>query len=319
MKKKLLFTFWISFMLFFICLVFLYSSNISSIVIYSINIFIKNIFPSLFPMFIISYVLVNIGIPHFIGNLFSKLFTKAFKVKKEASFIFLMSLITGFPSSSKNACEMMEKKIFNEKDTEKVLMFTFFANPLFIINTVGNIFLNSKIIGFIIFISHILGNIFVGIIFRNKKPIYTDCEKVTLKDTNGNLYKDFNKKNIVFLIFNAIKNAIDVLFSVFGIITFFLILTSLICNVFSLNDYFKTFLSSILEMTTGLKNLSLLNIDINTKAVLSSMIISFGGLSVHSQIMSILENKKVKYAPFFFSRIVHSLFSGFITFILLVL
>ena len=46
------------------------------------------------------------------------------------------------------------------------------------------------------------------------------------------------------------------------------------------------------------------------------MIISFGGLSVHLQVMSILSNTKVKYLPFLFSRIIHAILSGILSYVL---
>lgn len=45
-------------------------------------------------------------------------------------------------------------------------------------------------------------------------------------------------------------------------------------------------------MTQGLSFISELDIAMNIKIVLTTMIISFGGLSCHMQVMSILSEKK---------------------------
>ena len=46
------------------------------------------------------------------------------------------------------------------------------------------------------------------------------------------------------------------------------------------------------------------------------MIISFGGLSVHMQIFSILSDTKIKYLPFLTARVMHAFISSFLVFIL---
>ena len=72
-------------------------------------------------------------------------------------------------------------------------------------------------------------------------------------------------------------------------------------------------------MTSGLKFISLSNSNMISKLLLSCFIISFGGLSVHTQIMNILEDKKIKYLPFFITRILHGIISVIILFSLLLL
>ena len=62
-------------------------------------------------------------------------------------------------------------------------------------------------------------------------------------------------------------------------------------------------------MTQGLKHISLLNISNNYKALLICMIISFGGLSVHTQILSIISDTKIEYKPFLLARIIHVIIS----------
>ncbi len=67
-------------------------------------------------------------------------------------------------------------------------------------------------------------------------------------------------------------------------------------------------------MTQGLKYISLEAIPLKLKCTLSTMIISFGGLSVHMQIISILSDTKIKYFPFLTARILHALISSLLVF-----
>src|SRR5699024_7144948 len=99
-----------------------------------------------------------------------------------------------------------------------------------------------------------------------------------------------NNKRFGSIITNSLINTINTLLLILGVITTFLIITTIIDNNFNLSLLNKSLLSGFLEMTQGLKHVSLLNISNNYKALLICMIISFGGLSVHTQILSIISD-----------------------------
>lgn len=109
---------------------------------------------------------------------------------------------------------------------------------------------------------------------------------------------------------------IDTLLLVLGTITFFLILTTLLAEKLNLSGINQTIMNGIFEMTQGLKFASLLNTDLRTKAVLMTMFLSFGGISVHAQIMSIISDTKIRYMPFFVARLLHAAISGLLVFLL---
>ena len=309
MKKKiysLIVLFCLSFVIFFI---FTNSSIINDSIFFSYELFIKNIFPSLFPMFIISYILVEIGIPEFLCSIFYKLFNKLFLVKSDASFVFFMSMLTGFPSSAKYIDMLIEKNRIDSHDASKILIFTFFSNPLFIVNTVGIMFLGNINLGFIILVSHITGNILVGLLFRN----YNKTNSTDIIDARKGIKVLINKINTTsfFSVFlNSIKDAINTMILIFGIIvTFQIIISILPCNMF-----FK----GIIEMTTGLRLISIYD-NLYFKVFLSTFFISFGGLCIHTQIMNILNKKRVRYLPFLFARIIHGIISAVMSIILCLL
>lgn len=309
MKKKiysLIVLFCLSFVIFFI---FTNSSIINDSIFFSYELFIKNIFPSLFPMFIISYILVEIGIPEFLCSIFYKFFNKLFLVKSDASFVFFMSMLTGFPSSAKYIDMLIEKNRIDSHDASKILIFTFFSNPLFIVNTVGIMFLGNINLGFIILVSHITGNILVGLLFRN----YNKTNSTDVIDARKGIKVLINKINTTsfFSVFlNSIKDAINTMILIFGIIvTFQIIISILPCNMF-----FK----GIIEMTTGLRLISIYD-NLYFKVFLSTFFISFGGLCIHTQIMNILNKKGVRYLPFLFARIIHGIISAVMSIILCLL
>ena len=124
-----------------------------------------------------------------------------------------------------------------------------------------------------------------------------------------------NKEDFGKIITGSLLNSINTLLLILGVMTMCLVITTIIDNNINLNSVLQSLLNGSIEMTQGLKYISLEAIPLKLKCVLSVMILSFGGLSVHMQITSILSDTKIKYLPFLLSRIVHSLISGLLMFI----
>lgn len=309
MKKKLFSITIVLFFTFIIVSIFSFSLEINNIIAFSFETFIKNIFPSLFPMFIIANILTSIGLPEFLGSVTSKIATKFFNVKPVASFVFFMSMISGFPSNAKYIKDLLDQNLIEEVDANKIILFTFFGNPLFIINTIGIMFFNDIKIGILLLICHILGNIIVGLLFSklfNKKEIIIQ-EKVNIKKSLKIFHNKINNTPIFKVFLNSINNSLLTLLNIFGIITCFLIFVEIINSNIKLNPISNSLLTGLLEFSSGLKSVSLTNISFNLKLYLSIFFISFGGLAVHAQVLNILENYKIKYYIFFLARLIHGL------------
>lgn len=312
MRKNIV-SFLIMIVLIFITFQILISStDILETVAFSFNIWKSSIFPSLFPFFVISEILVNYGFVEFVGELFKPIMYKLFKTKGEAAYVFIMGMISGFPSSSKYVRELHIKGILTENEATKILTFTHFSNPLFILGTISVVFLNNKEIGLLILLTHYISNIFIGLIFRNLYPSKKEHLKFSLKKSIQ-LMTDKrinNKKSFGLVISDALTNTINTLLLILGTITLFLIITTIIDNNVNLSPYYQAILNGVIEMTQGLKYISIQELPLKIKTIISTMFISFGGISVHMQIISILSDTKIKYFPFFIARIIHSIISG---------
>ena len=292
--------------------ILIHPNYVSSSTSLAFDIWKNNLFPFLFPMFVISEVMISLNAIDIFSNLGNNIITKLFKVKKEGTFILIMSMLSGFPSSAKYINSMYEKGILNDNDASKILMFTHFSNPLFIIGTISSTFLGNIKLAKLIFLSHYLTNILIGIMFRNYNPIK--------KENNLSSFKYINTKeqpkNLGKVLGASIINSINTLLLILGTISIFLLITTILNSTINLGNTGNAIINGIIEMSQGLKYVSMLEISLHLKTTLSVMIISFGGLSVHLQVMSILSNTKVKYLPFLLSRIIHALIAGLIAFLL---
>ncbi len=309
MKKKVLTVVSLIVLFSFFIAVFIYSKEVAESITFSISIWKDNLLPSLFPFFLMSELLMEYGFIEFISFIFGKYMVYFFYLPKETSYAFFVSLFSGFPSGSKYVKDLLTRGLITEEEANYLIMFTHYSNPLFIVSTIGILLLNNLKYGYIILISHIISNIMVAFIFRKKKFISYRKEKfIHLIDEISNR----KKKKFITVLVDAIWKSFKVLVNMLGIIMFFLIITTLIDSIISLNGFPRAIISGFLEMTQGVKFVSQMDISINIKAAIIGSIISFSGLSVHFQVKSIIDGSKIKYQNFLIARIIQSILCFFI-------
>lgn len=303
MKKFIIFLTFI-----FIFIIISNSSSIINNIILSFNICFNSLFPSLIPFMILSNILIRYNIINELSDMFKFVTKKIFKINENSAFAIIMSMISGTPSNSKYLKDLYDNKLIGLDDIKKCINFCHFTNPIFIIGTIGITFFNNKKIGLIILISHYLSSFIIGIIFRNIKNTTIESKK-NIKNNN---------KKFISILNESIINTANTLLLILGIITFCLIITAIIDEIIFINDNYR-FIYGFLEITQGLKYLSLSNLNINIKVIIASFIISFGGICIHLQVFSILDNKKIRYLPYLFSRILHGILSSSITLLIIML
>lgn len=291
--------------LFFILIILTNSVEIMDSIRTSFNICFNNLFPSLIPFMLLSNILLEFNFINDLSDILGKFMNKIFKVNKNTSFAFIMSILSGTPSNSKYLNDLLKKDLINITDVQKCLNFCHFTNPIFILGTVGFIYLHDKKLGIIVLISHYLSSIIIGL-FNKKDNIYI----------NSSIRKNKNNKNFIKIINESIYSTASTLLLILGIITCFLSFTCLINKIFNIPNNYK-FLYGLIELTQGLNYLGSSNINIITKTIVASFLVSFGGMSIHAQVFSILDNKKIRYLPYFLSRLFSAIIASFISFIIL--
>ena len=263
--------------------------DLKSIILESSNIWLYNLVPSMLPFYIISDLLINYGLIDILAFLFKKIINKLFNVSENASFVIFFSMFTGFPSSAKYLKNLLDLNYISIEDANKIIRFTHFSNPLFIINVIGNTIIGNKKIGFLILLSHYLSNFIIGFLYRKEQT-----QKITTKRVK-------NTKTFGSILTTSFINSFDSLLIILGSLITFKILTSIIFHYLG----FNFIISSLLEITQGLFALKNLTLNIELKALIAVAMISFGGFCIHTQVYSILSETKISYKNYFFSRILH--------------
>jgi len=305
MKTKIFNIIVILFSLFILIEIIIMKNTIYSSIIYALNMWVNSLIPALFPFFIISDILINYNITNYIPKIFKNICKYIFNITDNMLTILILSMISGFPSNARNTRTLYDKELISLDEANHILIFSHFSNPLFILTTVAVFFFHNSKLGFILLVSHYLSNFILGFLFRKK---FNHNDKFSYDD----------KLNVNFgnVFISSLKKSIDTILLICGIVTVFLMLSSIIINTFDINIYNSMLVKGILEITIGIEALSKLNLSMIYKAVIASCFLAFGGFSVHMQVISQITETKIKYSYFFLGRMYQMIISGLITYIL---
>lgn len=279
-----------------IYILFKYNSILNTSVIDAVNLWITKVFPSLFIMFIINDIIINTIILNNLTKIINPIFNKIFNTTGNSSEVFLLSIFSGTPSSAFIIKEMLANNKITLESANKLISFTYFSNPLFLYNILSLSF--NKYITIKIILFHYLSNIVIGLFYRNKYS-----EKIQLQNMQNNNINLFNT------LCNSIKKSLDTLLMILGTITFYMIITNILTSIFNFNLFVEVMIKGLFEITQSLNIINKLNSISIIKEIIAISIISFGGLSIHTQVLTILNTTDISYKNFFIGRILHVLIS----------
>lgn len=274
MNKKRINIIFIILIYLFIYLIFKENTSLSNITFLSFKMYILKVFPFLFIMMILNNLLLKCNFPYYFNKIF----------ESDKLYIFINSILSGSPINAILIKNYLENNNITEEDASKIICFTSFNNPLFLYNYLTLILKDFnnvlRVMGIIYFT-----NIVIYLYFRKRIKI-----KTLVKYQNYNLRKE---------LFNIISESTFNMIKIMGIIIFFKITLDLLMTK---NNIVISLLKGLVEVTSGLNSLTSLSTSAKIKEIISYIIISFMGLSIHMQISTILENYNINYKYFYLSR-----------------
>ena len=288
MKKNFKNNIYIFITLFFIIILFKNNKSFQSCILNGTMTFFQNVFPSLFPMFIINDILMNYNFYFIVDKTIHKLLKKLLGFSNMASYIFVMSMFSGTPTNAYLTANLVKENKLSNKDASIILSYSCFLNPLFLYNMLNLIFKDSNLTLKLMLVNYGL-NFVIAFLFRK----YPYENKNNFKFPTLSFSKCLSK---------SLKRSIDTLLIILGTIIFYFILCEGF-NYFINFPYLNCFINGILEATGGLIKLNTLNINIHLKAITASIFILFCGLSIHTQIKNIIADVDISSKYFVISRI----------------
>ncbi|OEH85769.1 sporulation integral membrane protein YlbJ [Desulfuribacillus stibiiarsenatis] len=299
------------------------------------------VFPALLPFFIVSEILMGLGVVHFMSVLLEPFMRPIFNVPGAGAFVMTMGFSSGYPIGAKLTTRLREQGLLSRAEGERLVSFTTTSDPLFMFGAISVGFFYNPSIGIIIVTAHYISAILVGIIMR-----FHDREQIPSSkgsSTNDALLfralqsmhraRMVDRRPLGRLLGDAVTSSLHTL----GLIGGFMIVMSVLISILKevhVTSLLSTMLQGIIifvgispelstslitgffEVTLGSQEASLTNTLFIQKIVVVSILLAWNGLSVHAQVAALLSTSDIRYKPYVISRIIHASLAAITTLLL---
>ena len=294
-----------------------------------LNVWWGIIFPSLLPFFVASELLMKLGFVHFLGILLEPIMRPLFNVPGSGGFVLMMGLVGGAPINGLLITQLREKQLCTKSEAERLLCFTNFCTPLFMISAVAVGMLGHPELGFIIAGSHYLANIILGLGLRFYKPNEVgpgfDSGSISIKKAFVTMlrFQRQHKETIGKLLNDAIASSVLKLLNVGGFIILFSVIIGIFTQVgliefmasgaalllvplgFSI-EIVPSIASGLFETTISSTIASEAAVTEVQKVIAISFMLGWSGFSIHAQVASMVAQTDIGLRLFFMTRVAHA-------------
>ena len=284
------------------------------------------IVPSLFPFFVLSALLVELGFARYLGRFLEKVMRPLFNVSGECSLAFALGFIGGYPTGAKTAIAIYQKGLCTRTEAERLLSFCNNSGPSFILGVVGAGIFSSGKAGILLYLAHTAASLLVGIIFRfyghgKSRPESglqnTQIETVSLSAafTKSVITSFTSIMNIcAFVIFFSVTIKLLFLFDIIpGLASF---LGSVTSKVGGNAEKAELLLTGLIEISSGVWTLRSAAATMKEQLVLAAFMLGWAGISVHCQVLSFLSGSGLSTRTYIGGKILHGIISAVLTYIL---
>lgn len=214
----------------------------------------------------------------------------------------VMAFLSGYPMGAKIVGDSVKEGVLSSSEGRHVLSYSLVTGPAFILGTVGAFLGNSQAAA-IAAIGHYAGAVCNGLMWKSNV-----AEKYRKISTNGH-----RENNL-----DCFTDAILAGFRAMAIILAYLILFMIGADLLEMaglldllpGEHWRSFARGLMEMTVGTSALGMCNINLRLKTVLTAFLISFGGLSVIGQSLSVSGGGWLSLTDLIKIKITHGLLAG---------
>lgn len=310
-----------------------------------LKLFWDSVFPALLPFFILSELLLGIGVVHALGVVLEPLMRPLFNVPGVGAFALSMGLAAGYPMDAVITAKFRKNKLCNRIEGERLLAFTNTADPLFMFGAVAVGMFKSPQLGMLLAIAHYIAAFLVGVTFKfygigkKHRNVQDDVIEAPVQ-VRGSIFKRAyaemlraraeDGRPLGKLLGDSVNDSMKTLFMILGFIIFFAVLFKVLTligiipllavpvaalfHIFGLDiSLVHPFLAGLFEIDIGSAAAAQAQAPLIQQLIIVSFIIAWSGLSVHAQVASVLMGSDIRMKPYMLARLLHAVLAGVIT------
>ena len=270
-----------------------------------INLCANVVIPSLFLFLVLANFWVTSGFVEMLSKGLAPLTRLLFRLPGSCAGVLFLGMIGGYPVGISMTATLFRQHRITKNEAQRLCSFAFNAGPAFVVFAVGDAMLHSFRAGVLLYASVVLSALLLGIVsgFFAEKEV-----KASASPSPSDIFYGLPLSRAVP---EAVSKATHTMLFICAWVVLFYALTACLQGL-PLSKGSLLFLNCVLEVTVGLKSAAG-----QFPLPVLAAILSFGGLSVHCQILEDLQTCGVKFLHFLVSRGVCGVFSACICAVLL--
>ena len=284
----------------------------------------NNVLPALLPFMIATSMLISLGFAEFFARFTAPFTQKIFNLPGEAGFGILAGLTSGYPMGAKIVADLKKKEQLNTEQAQHLLAFCNNAGPLFVVGVVGVGMFENAGVGYVLWVSHILAALLVGLILRptGKAPLPVGSTQLPTDQSDAAIFLTADKNHDIphkeplgKILGEAVKNAMESMTLIGGLIIFFSVVAAVVGTLGIMDiPLLGGIITGFLEVTGGVRRLVLSQSGMTLPAV--AFILAFGGFAVHAQSFHFLAGSGVKAVPYLWAKGLHGAIAAMLTIVI---
>jgi len=267
-------------------------------------------------------MLTALGFTKMVSSWIAPIMGFVFNLPGAAGFALITGLISGYPMGAKTVADIWHDGEISTKEAQRLLAFCNNAGPLFIVGVVGIGILGNASAGYMLWIGHVVAALIIGFLTRGNVRAYGDRTHNQRKhEIRGIIRSD--SINIGKTLGDAVKNAMEALVVVGGLIIFFSVVVRAVTIIvvgslpFFANTPFIGIIAGLIEVTGGVKLLGDLPSALSPARMAAiGGLIAFGGFSVHAQALHFTAGTGIKAGTYVLSKALHGAVAAGVTWVL---
>jgi len=284
------------------------------------------IIPSLFPFFVLSTLMVQLGLTQYFGRVLEPIMRPLFNVGGACSSAFVLGFVGGYPVGAKTAVALYENGQISRVEVERLLAFSNNSGPAFILGVVGiSIFASSRV-GLLLYAAHAAASILVGILFRRwgvrrpgggrrqREPIQAvRFSQAFIGSVTGAFRSTLNICG--FVIFFTVF--IRLLFLAGAIPAIAGLLGDLLAGLGFDAGWASFLLIGLIELSSGVWSLRDVAGQVPSAIAMAAFMLGWAGLSVHCQVLSFIGGSGLSVRSYILGKFLHGGISAGLIFLLM--
>lgn len=284
------------------------------------------IIPSLFPFFVLSSLMVELGFAEKLGRVFEPVMRPLFNVSGSCAAAFALGFVGGYPVGARTAISLYRSGGITKAEAERLLSFCNNSGPAFILGVVGAGVFSSSRVGLLLYLAHILASAAVGLVFRgwgsksaakcSRGSARLEAVSFPAAFTHSVTASFSSTLNIcAFVIFFTV--AIKMLF-ITGVIPLVARgLGSLLAPAGLDAPWSERLLTGFIELTSGVWSLQPAASELPKAAAMAAFMLGWAGISIHCQVLSFIAGSGLSVRSYILGKLLHGSLSALFASLLL--